>query len=135
MVAVDWALSKERWEAEKVRMEESQSASLGGLHVEADDASSLISNLGSVKDQHGSEKIGDNEDSCVESSSSEDGAGDEMDENASYDSIEPTSRPTLPTTDVGTTLFVRNVPFGATEDELRTLYDFQARFFLFNFVP
>ena len=30
-------------------------------------------------------------------------------------------RPKLPQTDVGTTLFVRNVPFDATEEELRVL--------------
>ncbi|KAG9080463.1 RNA recognition motif-containing protein [Ceratobasidium sp. 370] len=31
-------------------------------------------------------------------------------------------RPQLPNTDVGTTLFVRNLPFEATEDDLRTLF-------------
>ena len=42
----------------------------------------------------------------------------------------PKDRPALPQTDVGTTLFIRNVPYDATEDDLRTLCVFLLYFSL-----
>lgn len=45
---------------------------------------------------------------------------DDGDESEAED--EKPSKPVLPPPNVGTTLFVRNVPFEATEDELRTLF-------------
>jgi len=67
--------------------------------------------LGLHEDDHGDEDD-DNEDE-----DEEDDISVERDE----DDIRPT-KPQLPQTDTGTTLFIRNIPFVATEDELRTLY-------------
>ncbi|KAF8754511.1 RNA recognition motif [Rhizoctonia solani] len=56
-------------------------------------------------------------------SSEEDGEEEEEEEASDEESEEePHERPQLPDTDVGTTLFVRNVPFEATEDDLRALF-------------
>ncbi len=106
IIAVDWALSKDKWEEEKVRLvEDNEDASLAS---ESQDGSSddLDSQLG-VHDA-----------SDDESDASEDEeSGDEK-----------PVKPHLPATDVGTTLFIRNIPFTATEDELRVLYVFNQRF-------
>ena len=72
----------------------------------------------------------DDSDSDGESSDSHVGVHDDDDASASEDDGSDAERdedeeapvkPTLPDTDVGTTLFIRNVPYDATEDELRTL--------------
>ncbi|KAH6909904.1 hypothetical protein BKA70DRAFT_1275304, partial [Coprinopsis sp. MPI-PUGE-AT-0042] len=80
----------------------------------------------------GSEDGSDEEDSDS-SSASDDGlgvhGGDSDSDNDSWDEDEDGSRdgdvpvkPTLPAPEAGTTLFVRNVPYEATDDELRTLF-------------
>ena len=54
----------------------------------------------------------------------EGGSGSESNEGNSMevdDDDQKPERPQLPPPETGTTLFVRNVPFEATEDELRTL--------------
>ena len=55
-------------------------------------------------------------------------AGDESNDETSSDQSEDERdeddkpiKPQLPQTDVGTTLFIRNIPYDAIEDELRTL--------------
>lgn len=104
-VAVDWALSKEKWEetqkVEKVDV----------------DASSLASSSSSGDDDEGSNaktgtSLSGNEDANELVDGVED--PDAMDED------EPV-KPQLPTVDVGATLFIRNVPFESTEQELNTL--------------
>lgn len=70
--------------------------------------------LGLHEDDHGD---GDN-DNDDENDDDED---DISDEERDSDDVRPT-KPQLPQTDTGTTLFIRNIPFEATEDELRTLY-------------
>ncbi|KAI6045250.1 hypothetical protein EDC04DRAFT_134612 [Pisolithus marmoratus] len=58
-----------------------------------------------------------------EEDSKDDGEEDTEDEESSAEDNEPqATKPKLPQTDVGTTLFIRNIPFTATEDELRTLF-------------
>ncbi|SJX60564.1 related to Nucleolar protein NOP4 [Sporisorium reilianum f. sp. reilianum] len=61
-----------------------------------------------------------------EAKADESGAEDELDEDkedaASDDDDEPAERPKLPVPEEGTTLFVRNLPYQATEEELRNLF-------------
>ncbi|CAE7109595.1 unnamed protein product [Rhizoctonia solani] len=99
VVAVDWALSKNKWE-ETVSQRQDESA------MEVD-------NQG-----EGSEGEAGPEEAISEEESGEESDG-ESDEESDEELHE---RPKLPDTDVGTTLFVRNVPFEATEDDLRTLF-------------
>lgn len=106
VVAVDWALSKDRWEEEKAKMEEK-------LQSEGEEGGS-----GSGSE---SEDESDEEDGGLgihDDESNESGSGESEDERGEDD--KPV-KPQLPQTDVGTTLFIRNVSYDATEDELRTL--------------
>ena len=113
VIAVDWALSKDKWEEAKARMQDEAEE-----EVDEEDEGS----------DSGSEASSDSEDSHIgvhqhgsdsEGSGSEDDDDDEMD--VDEDDEKP-GKPQLPAVDVGTTLFVRNVPFEATEDDLRTTY-------------
>lgn len=103
-IAVDWALSKDKWEEEKSKLEVEEEES-GSSDSDSD------SDAGSDSD---ASNIGVHDD--------EDGSNSEagLDDSDNERDDEPV-RPQLPTTDVGTTLFVRNIPFEATEDELRVL--------------
>ncbi|KAG9085736.1 RNA recognition motif-containing protein [Ceratobasidium sp. UAMH 11750] len=108
VVAVDWALSKSKWE-EAVSQRRDEEA------MEVDDEGGEQSD---GSDDEGEEE-GEGEDEDEEASS----VGDESEEESnSEEDEEAHERPQLPNTDVGTTLFVRNVPFEATEDDLRTLF-------------
>jgi len=107
VIAVDWALSKEKWKEELAKMEEgSDKDSEDGSYSESESEESDDEGLG-VHD-------GDSDD---ETTSSRDGLSD--DERDSDDE-EPT-KPSLPEPEAGTTLFVRNLPYIATEEELRLL--------------
>ena len=46
------------------------------------------------------------------------------DEDEEDEDVEEPVKLTLPLPETGATLFIRNIPFHATEDELRTLYVF-----------
>lgn len=102
ILAVDWALSKEKWEEAKAKISAEQE----------DD---------SAKSEEDAEMVSGDEESESDEESEEDVGSEDEDEENRSDADEPV-RPTLPQTDVGTTLFVRNVPFDATEEELRVLY-------------
>ncbi|KAL1679801.1 hypothetical protein EV122DRAFT_289395 [Schizophyllum commune] len=111
IIAVDWALSKDRWEEEKAKLEEAGESSASGSDSESD-ASDDSDSDGESSDSH----VGVHDDDDA-SASEDDGSDAERDEDE-----EAPVKPTLPDTDVGTTLFIRNVPYDATEDELRTLF-------------
>ena len=102
-VAVDWALSKEKWqEAQKKDVgEEVQEEGSGSS--ESDERSSSVS-TGSGDD-----------------STHEEGGAMSVDKEERVDESEPV-KPHLPSVDVGSTLFIRNLPFETTEQELNTLY-------------
>lgn len=114
VIAVDWALSKEKWKEEKAKIEE------GGEDVEMKDGSGSD---GSEKDEHsdGESDESDDEGGLGVHEGGESDDEDDSDDNQDDDTEEPT-KPTLPPPETGTTLFIRNVPFTATEDDLRTLY-------------
>lgn len=95
-VIVDWAVSKEKWlEMQKERKE-------------VDKENMVID--GEEKDQEKVEEEEDIEQQWVDESESDQSADDDED-----DGEHP------PQPEEGSTLFVRNVPFEATEDELKTL--------------
>lgn len=121
VIAVDWALSKERWVREKakfgevaddmendVEMVDAESYASTGEDSEAD---SEHKQLGLHEEGSGDEGGEDDDD---------DGEDSEPSECDSDDGLP--KKPQLPHTDTGNTLFIRNIPFTATEDELRTLY-------------
>ncbi|KAJ6500383.1 hypothetical protein C8R45DRAFT_1210184 [Mycena sanguinolenta] len=119
VIAVDWALSKDKWKEEKAKM------GLGDGDVEMGDASSSGSGSSSDSDSDGdsdSDSDSDESDSNIGVHDGEDSdpgsSGEEDDEDESRMPV----KPQLPPPEEGTTLFVRNVPFSATEDELRTLF-------------
>ena len=108
VIAVDWALSKDRWEEEKAKMDVAEDA-------EVDEGDS-DSGEGSESEEDSGSGSGSDEGEGSRSSLDDEGEEDEepMDE-------EP-QKPQLPAPEEGTTLFVRNIPFEATEDELRVLW-------------
>lgn len=91
-VAVDWALSKKEWEQKK---DESEA---GDTDVEALD----------------DEKEDDEEESDSEPV--------EIDGDVNEEDEEEEEKPSLPKPEEGTTLFIRNLPYQATEEELRNLF-------------
>ncbi|KAF9527257.1 hypothetical protein CPB83DRAFT_856641 [Crepidotus variabilis] len=107
VIAVDWALSKDRWEGEKAKIEAVQEDEDEGVEMSgssSDDTSDLDS------DSEDEDNIG------VHEGDFEGEDDDERDDN------EVKVKPELPPPEQGTTVFVRNVPFDATEEELRTLF-------------
>jgi nucleolar protein 4 len=111
VIAVDWALSKEKWEVEKAKIEED--AAMHGSSESEDDAEDGNSNSSEESSDDGDEgHLG------LHTAEEEDNsnAGSEDEEND-----EERVKPQLPQPEAGTTLFIRNIPFNATEDELRTL--------------
>ncbi|CAE6457134.1 unnamed protein product [Rhizoctonia solani] len=97
VVAVDWALSKSKWE-ETVSQRQDEEAMEVDDQEEEEQGEEFESEAGSSEEEVSEEE------------------SDEESEQGTHE------RPKLPDTDVGTTLFVRNVPFEATEDDLRTLF-------------
>ncbi|KAF8493329.1 hypothetical protein JB92DRAFT_3234511 [Gautieria morchelliformis] len=109
VIAVDWALSKERWEEEKGKtvedVGEGIDAGFGGMSQDDDES--------------GDENVGVHEDS---ESEGEEESGSDDNDNDDGENDDAPDRPLLPPPETGNTLFIRNVPFTATEDELRTLF-------------
>ena len=100
VIAVDWALSKEWWEVEKVTLLEGNDA---GECPDSDNPG----------DEGKDKNVGFHEDSGSDGEGTEDSDDD-------VDGIP--DRPQLPPPETGNTVFIRNLPFTVTEDELRALY-------------
>lgn len=107
-VAVDWALSKEKYEEAK--------RAAGGVveGVKAEEGSDKEDS-----DEEDEESDSD-EDEDEEESDEESGEEDEDEDNDNEEGEEPV-KPKLPSVDVGSTLFIRNLPFEVDEQELNTL--------------
>lgn len=119
IIAVDWALSKEKWSTEKQKiekMEEEEDHATESSDTEMEEESSETGDNGegNVPDDEVSSNSDTSEDS--EGDGEEDGELHSADESGA-----PFQKPRLPGPDTGNTLFIRNVPFAATEDELRTM--------------
>ncbi|KAG5644707.1 hypothetical protein DXG03_007930 [Asterophora parasitica] len=114
VIAVDWALSKEKWKEEKAKMEaeDDDVEMASGSSSESDEDGGSDSDSSDDSDEEGD--LGVHKDSYDSDEDSDEGDEDE--------DMEEPIKPTLPPPETGTTLFVRNVPFNATEDELRTLF-------------
>lgn len=110
VIAVDWALSKDRWEEEKAKMNVDED-------TEMDEGDSDGGEDSESEEDSGSGFGSDEE----EDSGSEEGPKRSSDEEDEEDEGENPQKPQLPAPEAGTTLFVRNIPFEATEDELRVL--------------
>ena len=128
-IAVDWALSKDKWEAEKAKLEAQAEEDADVEMSDAEDEASVSSKDGDSEDDEGGDSDSKDEQLGVHEDDSEDGRSDadssdshpdDEDEEGDEEQQSPV-KPTLPPPEVGTTVFVRNVPFEATEDELRTL--------------
>ncbi|KAI0371919.1 RNA-binding domain-containing protein [Pilatotrama ljubarskyi] len=126
VISVDWALSKDKWEAEKAKQEvhqdEEEDVEMGSASESGDDSGDSDGS-DEESDESGSEDehLGVHDGESDESDSEESHEGSSADESTYEDQQKP-AKPTLPPPEVGTTLFIRNVPFEATEDELRTLF-------------
>ncbi|KZT70629.1 RNA-binding domain-containing protein [Daedalea quercina L-15889] len=121
VIAVDWALSKDKWHAEKAKLEQEGADADVQMRDEGEEDSEDGSDSdGSQSDDEQIgvlEEDGSDEDS-VSGNNDDDLTGSEED----TDGDDDRTKPALPPPESGTTLFVRNVPFEATEDELRTLF-------------
>jgi nucleolar protein 4 len=106
VIAVDWALSKNKWEEEKKQLDR-------------DTSSGYQSEQEGDEDTESSQAVADEQEEEPDRDS-EEGSGDEVTVGDVNDDSEMAG-PTLPQPEAGTTLFVRNIPFLATEDELRAL--------------
>lgn len=91
-IAVDWALSKEKFE--EVKAQEEPKPKEEEESVEEEDEE---------EEEGGNEDDDDDVDVIME------------------DEEEKPVKPTLPAVEEGSTLFIRNLPFEATEEELRDL--------------
>ena len=107
VIAVDWALSKDRWEEAKANMDVDGDAEAGESDSHSEEGSET-GNEPAPESNTGQEEDSDLEESCVGNLDGEDKG-------------ENPQKPELPLPEAGTTLFVRNIPFEATEDELRVL--------------
>ena len=106
-IAVDWALSKDRWEEErKDTNEETESNS--------QDAQASNTDIESLRDFAEQQDENDNGEESLIDVDHKETVEDVSDEKEK-------ARPKLPQPEAGATLFIRNLPFLATEDELRTL--------------
>jgi len=106
VVAVDWALSKERWEEAQRKAEEVAEAEV------SDDGSESQEEDGGAIGVHDGESDSD----AGSDSDGSDGSESKMDLD---DDDEQPHNPPPP--EEGTTLFVRNVPFEASDEDLRLL--------------
>lgn len=105
VVAVDWALSKDKWEEIKK----------DGETVKKEKVEGEESDSGSDSDSDSEESGSEEEEGEEEDVTMKEGDDEDDDED-----VEPV-KPTLPTVDVGSTLFIRNLPFEVSEQELNTL--------------
>jgi nucleolar protein 4 len=107
-IAVDWALSKDKWEQEKKDLNDVTESDSQDEQASNTDTESLQNTVDEPdENDDGEESVID-----VDHKETEEDVSDE--EKAG-------TRPSLPQPEAGTTLFIRNIPFLATEDELRTL--------------
>lgn len=104
-VAVDWALSKDKWEETQKDKEPVKDVK---PDIKAEDGSDDSESDDDEDDEEGSDSKDDEDD-------------DEEEEDKPDVEMEEPAKPQLPAVDVGSTLFIRNLPFETTEQELGAL--------------
>jgi nucleolar protein 4 len=107
-MAVDWALSKDKWE--EVKKDEDKDEDKEGKVEEEDSEVKEDAAKGAEDDAATIEN---------EEDDSEDKDEDAMDVD---EKEEAPAKPVLPAVEEGSTVFIRNLPFEATEEELRNLW-------------
>lgn len=113
VMAVDWALSKDKWEENK---------DAGGVVAGQGEEGVKVEGEGKADDgveEVPVEKDDEDEDGDIEMADGEIAVEAEQAEEEEQE--EKPVKPTLPTVEEGSTLFVRNLPFEVTEEELRNL--------------
>lgn len=113
LVAVDWSLSQKDW------LSQSEADASISLKRPRDDDDDDDEDLGPDEDEDGDESEEEDDESVNENDDEEESASN-MDEDEQDN--EPTTPPKLAPPEAGTTLFVRNVPYQATEQELKDLF-------------
>lgn len=119
IIAVDWALSKDKWEEEKKKVVEKApegDEEMDDDRVEKGDEGTSDESVSEDETDGGEDALGLHD---GEEGSDDEDEDDGLDEDRSDG--EDRVKPQLPPPESGTTLFVRNIPFSATDDELRTL--------------
>lgn len=146
-VAVDWALSKDKWDKtkeEKPKEEEEKddggnitdsSASSSGSDSDSSDSSDSDSDDSDDEEESGEEDVSMADAETAEAAESDTPSDADSDADSDVDSDDDDAasgsdddeedrpvKPSLPSTDVGSTVFIRNLPFEATESELGELF-------------
>ncbi|KAF5368841.1 hypothetical protein D9758_002895 [Tetrapyrgos nigripes] len=121
IIAVDWALSKDKWQEEKAKMEVIKSEDEDEDEEESGEESQSDTDSASSEEDEEALGLHDDDDDSSSSSHAEGNSEDEDSQDEDAHSDAPV-KPQLPAPESGTTLFIRNIPFTATEDELRTLF-------------
>jgi nucleolar protein 4 len=103
-IAVDWALSKDKWEEVKEKV------------VPAAEKSEEEESKSGDEEEEGGDDDEKDESEASDAAQDEDEAMD-VDEKAEA----VPAKPALPAVEEGSTVFIRNLPFEATEEELRNL--------------
>jgi nucleolar protein 4 len=119
VIAVDWALSKEKWKVEKAKIEEA-------MHEVSESEGDAEDDSRGSSDSDDEDSDDDDDDDDDEGRLGLHGGEDEDNSDAGSEQDEEENdeqrvKPQLPHPEAGTTLFIRNISFSATEDELRTL--------------
>jgi nucleolar protein 4 len=110
-ITVDWAVSKDKYEEAKKEEGAGDSKEKDKMEVDVDDKEAVEAVLAGEKSDDQDEEEGEDEDVDMEGG----------DEEAEDEEEEKPVKPVLPAVEEGSTLFIRNVPFEVTEEELRTL--------------
>jgi nucleolar protein 4 len=103
-IAVDWALSKDKWEEVKEKV------------VPAAEKSEEKENKSGDEEEEGGDDDDKDESEASDAAQDEDEA---MDVDEKVEAVP--AKPALPAVEEGSTVFIRNLPFEATEEELRNL--------------
>lgn len=117
VIAVDWALSKEKWN-------EAQQAALKSKKADEDGAEAM--DIDEDKENNATLLDDDDEEQWVDEdlseSDAEESGSDEDADAMSLDGEGSRQGENPPQPDEGTTLFIRNVPFEAVDEDIKTLY-------------
>lgn len=109
---------------EKAKLEDVDESDAESDDVEEDDVKMVDVEDNDVESdvEDEEEQLGLHEDEHSDKDEDEDIEDDDEKEAISTENQRRPMKPQLPQTDTGTTLFIRNIPFIATEDELRALF-------------
>ncbi|KAF8552784.1 RNA-binding domain-containing protein [Imleria badia] len=119
VIAVDWALSKERWVKEKEKLAEPDDDVEKDMEIDDAERDASASEDGEADSEL--EQLGIHEEGSGDEGGEDEDEDEDEDDGEDSDGDSP-KKPQLPHTDTGNTLFIRNIPFTATEDEIRTLF-------------